>query len=314
MDRDRRLSLTVGGFVLAALAALAVGILSLSAEQGVFRPRYRLVAYFENVQGLVSGAAVRLAGTRVGQVQRVELATRQDGTPAVRVQMQIDDAVRERIRTDSVAHITTVGLLGDQIVEISIGTASSPALREGDVIEALDPFDLNVMVSKGGQALEQIEALAGRLDATLAEFQRTGGPARLSDSLVSLSELIQEVRTGDGVLHTLIYEPYEGTAVASLETSLASLANIMTEVERGDGILHSLVYEEPTEQDLVMQFLEAGARLNSILGKIDAGEGTLGLLLNDPTLYEELKLLVGGAGRSTVVRSLIDMVAPREEP
>jgi phospholipid/cholesterol/gamma-HCH transport system substrate-binding protein len=88
----------------------------------------------------------------------------------------------------------------------------------------------------------------------------------------------------------------------------------MTEVEKGDGILHSLVYEEPTEQDMVMQFLEAGARLNSILAKIDAGEGTLGLLLNDPTLYEELKLLVGGAGRSTVVRSLIDMVAPAEDP
>jgi phospholipid/cholesterol/gamma-HCH transport system substrate-binding protein len=314
MDRDRRLSLTVGGFVLAALAALAVGILSLSAEQGVFQPRYRLVAYFDNVQGLVSGAAVRLAGTRVGQVQRVELATRQDGTPAVRVQMQIDDAVRERIRADSVAHITTVGLLGDQIVEISIGTTSSPVLGEGDVIEALDPFDLNVMVSKGGRALEQIEVLAGRLDDTLAEFQSSGGAARLSDSLVSLSELIQEVRTGDGVLHTLIYEPYQGTAVASLETSLESLANIMTEVERGDGILHSLVYEEPTEQDMVMQFLEAGARLNSILTKIDAGEGTLGLLLNDPTLYEELKRLVGGAGRSTVVRSLIDMVAPAEDP
>jgi phospholipid/cholesterol/gamma-HCH transport system substrate-binding protein len=65
---------------------------------------------------------------------------------------------------------------------------------------------------------------------------------------------------------------------------------------------------------MVMQFLEAGARLNSILTKIDAGEGTLGLLLNDPTLYEELKRLVGGAGRSTVVRSLIDMVAPAEDP
>jgi len=314
MDRDRRLSLTVGGFVLLALAALAVAILSLSAEQGIFRPRYRLVAYFDNVQGLVAGAAVRLAGTRVGQVQTVELATRADGTPAVQVVLQIDDAVRERIRGDSMAQITTLGLLGDQIVEISIGTGGSPVLQEGDEIAALAPFDLSVMVSKGGRALEQIEALAGRLDGTLAEFQSSGGPARLSDSLVSLSELIQEVKTGEGVLHTLIYEPYQGSAVASLETSLDALAKIMTEVEQGDGILHSLVYEEPTEQDLVMQFLEAGARLNSILAKIDAGEGTLGLLLNDPTLYEELKLLVGGAGRSTVVRSLIDMVAPKEAP
>ena len=77
-------------------------------------------------------------------------------------------------------------------------------------------------------------------------------------------------------------------------------------------MLHSLVYEEQTDQGLVIEVFEAGARLNSILAKIDRGEGTLGLMLNDPTLYEELKLLVGGANRSTVVRTLIDMVTPDE--
>ena len=124
MDRDRRLSLTVGGFALAALAALVVAILSLSAQQGIFQARYRLVAYFDNVQGLVSGAAVRLAGTQVGQVGSVDLSVRPGGEPAVKVMLQVDEEVQQRIRADSVALITTVGLLGDQIVEISIGTRS----------------------------------------------------------------------------------------------------------------------------------------------------------------------------------------------
>ena len=60
MDRDRGLSLRVGAFVVAALAALAAIVLSLSAEQGLFRARYPLVAYFENVQGLVAGANAAL--------------------------------------------------------------------------------------------------------------------------------------------------------------------------------------------------------------------------------------------------------------
>ena len=42
-----------------------------------------------------------------------------------------------------------------------------------------------------------------------------------------------------------------------------------------------------------------------ILEKVDEGEGTFGLLVNDPTLYDDLKSLVGGAQRSLVVRSLI---------
>jgi phospholipid/cholesterol/gamma-HCH transport system substrate-binding protein len=313
MDRDRRLSLTVGGFALVALAALLVAILSLSSQQGIFRARYRLVAYFDNVQGLVSGAAVRLAGTQVGQVESVDLSLRPGGEPAVRVGLQIDEEVQQRIRDNSVAQITTIGLLGDQIVEISIGTSDSGVLADGSEIRTLDPFDLNVMVSKGGLALNAIESLASNLNATLEEFRQEAGGRKLAESLSGFSEIISEVQEGEGTLHKLIYEPYEGGGVASAENALASLESILGEVERGDGLLHSLVYDSPTEQDLLLEAVQAGARLNSILAKVDRGEGTLGLLLNDPTLYEELKILVGGAGRSTLVRSMIDMVTPDAE-
>jgi len=313
MERDRRLSLTVGGFAFVALAALVVAILSLSARQGIFRARYGLVAYFDNVQGLVSGAAVRLAGTQVGQVETVRLSLRPGGQPAVKVMLQIDERVQQRIRGNSLAQITTVGLLGDQIVEISIGTSDSVVLTDGSEIQTLDPFDLNVMVSKGGVALDAIESLANNLNATLEEFRQEAGGRKLAESLSGLNEIISEVQEGEGMLHTLIYEPYEGGAVASAEGAFASLADILEEVEEGNGFLHTLVYDEPGEQDLLLQVMEAGARLNSILTKVDRGEGTLGLLLNDPTLYEELKILVGGAGRSTLVRSMINMVTPEPE-
>ena len=87
------------------------------------------------------------------------------------------------------------------------------------------------------------------------------------------------------------------------------LESILREIDQGEGILHSLIYDAPTEQDLVIEALEAGARLNSILAKIDRGEGSLGLIVNDPTLYEDLKLLVGGANRSAVVRGMIRSLA-----
>jgi phospholipid/cholesterol/gamma-HCH transport system substrate-binding protein len=313
MDRDRRLSLTVGGFAIVALAALVVAIFSLSAQQGVFRARYRLVAYFGNVQGLVSGAAVRLAGTQVGQVESVDLSLRPAGEPAVKVLLQIDEEVQQRIRSNSVAQITTVGLLGDQIVEISIGTSDSEVLLDGSEIHTIDPFDLNVMVSKGGLALDAIESLASNLNATVEDFRKEAGGRKLAESLAGFSEIIDEVKEGEGTLHTLIYEPYEGGALENLEGALASIDGILGEVEHGDGLLHSFIYDAPSEQDVLLKVLEAGARLNSILAKIDSGEGTLGLLLNDPTLYEELKILVGGAGRSTLVRGMIDLVVPDAE-
>ena len=313
MELDRGLSLRVGAFVLVAFAALAAIVLSLSAEQGVFRARYSLVAHFSDVQGLVPGAAVRLAGTRVGQVKSIAIVTREDGAAAVRVVLQVDDEVRERVREDSIAEITQIGVLGDQIVQLSIGTSDSPLLGDGAEVRTRDPFDLGAMIAKGGRALDAIDSLARNLNDSLDEFQSTGGTEGLADSLKGLSDMVAAVRRGDGALHTLIYEPYKGSALANLEATMVSMANIMLEVESGDGVLHSLIYEAPAEQDVLMQFLAAGGRLNSILEKVDRGEGTMGLLLNDPTLYEEVKLLVGGANRSTVVRSLIQMVSPAED-
>jgi phospholipid/cholesterol/gamma-HCH transport system substrate-binding protein len=101
--------------------------------------------------------------------------------------------------------------------------------------------------------------------------------------------------------------------VESITRSLEILEDILGEVRDGEGVLHSLVYDEPREQDVVIEALEAGARLNNILAKVDAGQGSLGLMVNDPTLYEDLKLLVGGANRSRLVRTLVDLSTEEEQ-
>jgi phospholipid/cholesterol/gamma-HCH transport system substrate-binding protein len=104
-----------------------------------------------------------------------------------------------------------------------------------------------------------------------------------------------------------VYDAYEGGGVESIEQSLATLEDILDEIANGQGILHTLIFESPDDQDLVMEVLEAGARLNSILAKVDRGEGTLGLFLNDPTVYEDVKILLGGAQRSAVLRTVIGL-------
>jgi phospholipid/cholesterol/gamma-HCH transport system substrate-binding protein len=87
---------------------------------------------------------------------------------------------------------------------------------------------------------------------------------------------------------------------------------ILDEIANGQGVLHSLIYDELQEQDIVLEALAAGSKLNSILAKVDSGEGTLGLMVNDPTLYEDLKLLVGGANRSAIVRTMINLSSDQD--
>jgi phospholipid/cholesterol/gamma-HCH transport system substrate-binding protein len=313
MERERRLSLVVGAFFLLALGGFAVMILSLSARTGVWTRHYDLVARFGDVKGLIGSAPVRLAGKRVGRVKSVSFDAQDLDRPRLLVTMQVDREVQERIRTDSVATIGSSGLLGDRVIEISMGTRRGEMLRDGDELASVDPLDLNVTIDKGARALDNVANLAANLNSLVEEFDEESGGKRLAASVTSFGEMIVEVQEGEGLLHSLIYDSYEGTGVQSIEGSLVILERILREIDAGDGILHSLIYDKPTEQDIVLEALEAGARLNSILAKIDRGEGTFGLMLNDPTLYEEIKILVGGANRSRVVRSMIQMMSQDDE-
>jgi phospholipid/cholesterol/gamma-HCH transport system substrate-binding protein len=227
------------------------------------------VGYFDNVGGLIGGAPVWLAGKRVGGVESVRFGEIRDDLPAVEVVMQIEEAAQQRIRSDSVATIGTIGLLGDVYVEVSLGTSAGQALGDGGEIATVSPVDLNRLISRVGRSLDEISDLTMSLTRVINEFEREQGATKLADSVAALGNVVEEVVGGDGLLHSLIYDQYQGLGVMSLEQSMATL--------------------------------------NSILGKIDRGEGTFGLMLNDPTLYEELKMLVGGAGRSTVVRALINL-------
>ncbi|MEM7411935.1 MAG: MlaD family protein [Myxococcota bacterium] len=312
MPDQNRLPLIVGAFVMASLAALALAVFSLSSQQGVFVERYRLVGYYDNVGGLKPNAPVWLAGTQVGRVESVNLDVRDDGTPGVEVVLQIDEVVQSRIRGDSHASIGTIGLLGDRYVEISLGTPDAAPLEANAEIRTVDPTNLTRVIDTGTQALDNIATLAANLNSVVAEFEADSGGEGLAASVVAVADIVKEIQEGSGLLHSLIYDNYEGSGVASIEASLGTLEGILNEIAEGEGLLHSLIYEELTEQDAVFELLQAGSRLNSILAKMDGGEGTIGLLLNDPTLYEDMKRLIGGAQRSTVVRTLIQMSADDE--
>jgi phospholipid/cholesterol/gamma-HCH transport system substrate-binding protein len=306
MEGSRRLSVMVGGFVIVCLALFAAAILSLSKESGIFRPQYELVAHFDNVQGLLPGAPVWLAGKNVGRIESVRLESIGVEHP-VRVVMRIRREIQDRVRTDSVATVGTIGVLGDAYVELSVGSLEAQPLGDGDEIRAESPTNLNEAMAKGALALDNIATLAANLNGVVEGFAKREGGEKAAQAMEAASDIMLEVEKGDGLLHSLVYDTYSGGGVKSIEHSLATLENLLVEVKDGEGILHSLIYDSPRDQDLVMEALEAGARLNSILAKVDRGEGTLGLLVSDPSLYEDLKTLLGGAQRSAVVRSLIRM-------
>lgn len=306
MERDGRLALVVGSFVIGALVALSGAILSLTSERGIFVTHYRMVARFENVQGLLPGAPVWLAGKEVGRVEDIRFEPVGSEVPVL-VLMGIDESVQDRIRGDSIATIGTIGVLGDSYVEISIGTKGEAMLEAGSEIRTQSPININLAMAKGSRALDNVATLAENLNEVVSKFTEADGDQTLSDAMVAASDIMVHVQEGPGLLHSLIYDEYGGEGIESVERSLALLEDVLQEMAEGDGLVHQLIYAKPDDDGLMQQAARASVRLNSILEKIDDGEGTLGLMLNDPGLYEDLQALFGGASRSLVVRSMVKM-------
>ena len=95
MDRDRRPpAWPAGVFVVGSLTLLAAVILTLSSERGLWKRHYRLVTYFDNVQGLIPGAPIRLAGKDVGTVENVLFSELDAERPPVQVDLLVEQSVQ----------------------------------------------------------------------------------------------------------------------------------------------------------------------------------------------------------------------------
>ena len=158
------MKLRVGLFVLAALAAFLGMIYALGARAALFEPRYTIHADFTEVGGLAEGATVRLAGVQIGRVTGVHLPGQPGGK--VRTDLTIARRYADRVRKDSVARIETQGLLGDKIVEITVGTAAAPPVGAGDAIAARDPVNIGDVVDETTQIVKSVGALAEGLRRT----------------------------------------------------------------------------------------------------------------------------------------------------
>ena len=167
--RQRTLQIRIGAFILAGLGVFLAIIYLLGAQARYFERKYNLVAEFGEVGGLIEGATVRLAGVQIGRVTDVALASEPGGK--VRVTLTIARAFADRIRADSEARIVTQGLLGDKLIEITMGSAASPPLPPGGRLIAREPVEMGRVFAEGADALAKINRLATALTGTVERIE-----------------------------------------------------------------------------------------------------------------------------------------------
>jgi len=294
-ERDeRRLKLRVGVFVLIGVVAFLAMVYALGARARLFEPRFTLYAEFTEVGGLVEGATVRLAGVQIGRVSGVRLPPEPGGK--VRVEMSIARRFRDRIRKDSEARIETQGLLGDKIVEITVGTAAAPPVAPDDLIASREPFDIGRVMNESAQVVKSVSALADSLRDTaqalnqsrlIEEATATVRSARKITDQVG--RIVDEVQQGKGWAHALIYE--EPVALRRINDLVATTQDLLDRVKRGEGAAGVLTSEQSTAS--ARRLVAALDKLSRVVERPSPEDGLLPALLFDPrhrAVLEDLRV------------------------
>lgn len=283
-------NLRVGLFVTLGLAAVAVVIFFLGDIRGLMEKKYTLNAKFKDVSGLSSGSPVYLGGLKVGKVGELKFISPENhnSTPLLLTKLEIKDKYSSLIRRDSEASITTEGLLGDKAVFIKAGTMQTAELKNGDELKTKSSLSLEEMLEKGNGVVSQLEEITGKVNDVLGSVQEQ-----------------------KGLVGTLIYDPESKKVLNNLNEIVASVNGVVRDIKRGRGLLHSLIYD-PSGRHVSKQLASSVDNLNDmssnlkeISRKVEEGEGSVGALVNDPTVYNDLMTLLGGANRNKLLRAVI---------
>src|SRR3954463_2528626 len=139
----------VGAFVLAGLIVAGIVIFLIGDEKRLFDSKVTYHTSFSDVQGLKSGAPVRLGGIDIGTVHRVAHSDNA-GDNRLYVDMLIVKREAGRIKQDTIAKVSNKGLLGDKMIELTGGSQSAPTVLAEGTIKSEDPTDFTNLFSEVG--------------------------------------------------------------------------------------------------------------------------------------------------------------------
>ncbi|HXZ78865.1 MAG TPA: MlaD family protein [Terriglobales bacterium] len=246
--------LRVGVTVLFAAVTLAVLIFLMSGTGGFLARKIILKSYFDNAGGLRIGAPVRLQGVDIGNVKAIQVVPSHGLTP-VEVVMKINKGFQPDLHIDSLASMSTVGVLGESFVDIDSTQAKGRQVHDGDVLPIRDHPDLQDMIRASQTSLQNIDVLVRRID-----------------------RIVGFIESGQGSIGKLIYDQ---ELYNRLNTALTQVQSMVTEISSGKGSIGKLIATD----ELYDKANLAVDHLNQIIDEVNQGQGTVGKLLKDPSLY-----------------------------
>lgn len=208
MSRIARL----GAFIVVTLAVLASGVFVIGSREYLFSSTYQLKAQFDNVAGLAEGADVQVGGVHSGTVTGITLPSKPGDK--VTVVMELAKSTHEIIKHDSIASIQTEGLLGNQFLAISFGSAGQAEVKDGELIQSEAPLAMADLLKKTNgildgsqQAIQNVTFATAHLNSVSAKIDAGQGTV---GALVNDKQLYNNLQQTTSTLNSTMVQAQAG--------------------------------------------------------------------------------------------------------
>ena len=277
----------MGVFVVIGILLLVLMTLKVEKFQVGKKVGYALNIYFDSAAGVDQNSPVRVAGVRVGEVEKVIL---ENGKAKVTFHLPLQVTLYK----DAKAYLKSEGFLGEKYVEITPGTPGYPKLEPNGVVEQ-------------GAPPADVEQFLSNMSAIREDFKDVMKP--LGDVLKAVDakkveKVINNIDKFSGQLTGLAKDSKE--TIQKAKDAFAGIEDIGDKVKKGEGTLGKLITDDAIYQEAkktvetakeavetVKSATESAKQtmetLKNVAEKVERGEGTLGKLINDESLYQEAK-------------------------
>jgi phospholipid/cholesterol/gamma-HCH transport system substrate-binding protein len=267
MDLHRKQEVTVGVLVLFGIGLFIVGTMWLRGASFNNRPKLKIV--FADAGTVKRGSPVRVSGVQMGQVENVDL---QD-VGKVQVTISLKPEIQPKI--DAKARVVSVGLAGDAAITLDPGRSTTPL-----------PLDKPIQGEVGSGFAELGTQLADQAQQTMAGVREVANE-KLSANLHATLDALQRFMA--------IYSNPRNGPTAELTITLQTLQRLSNRMDSSlamadlAGTLRKTDSLATTLKSTTAQFAVASARVDTLLQRLQRGEGTVGRLMTDTLLYTDLR-------------------------
>lgn len=316
----------VGLFVLIAIAVLIFLVLNASGDINPFSRKLHLKAHFVDANGLREGSEVRLAGVRVGKVERIVLLEPSPvpNAPRVEAQMTIDGNIdgrpaSERIRSDSQAQQGSPSLLGNEmLINITPGTAVGQPIQDGATLPASSSNTVNDFATSGTDLAQRLSKLSDEIKGIVEEVKDGKGTVgrlfsdealynNLNATILETEDVMKDIRSGRGSAGRFINDPALYNNANEISLQLKAIAD---DLRAGRGTFGKLL----TDDEFYARINRTADRLdksvdqiNLVIADVNAGRGTLGKLIRDEQIYNDARAAI--ARFNTTAERIDNLVA-----